>query len=538
MQRKRSVESTATRTTTLADERKRNLFARGLRDLVVTNRRRLAQKRERAAAAEADCGEAAPGGEGAAPGGASCVQRPAASVTPFSLPHTSALAAGPPVSADGGSAGSLDLDALPPQLRLQLFPVDEATLAAVTAAGWNPHLELTFKCVASDTFMSLRCLHACCPFLVRRAHKTVASLLTHLAVKWAGAAEQLQLPPDAALRFFPMLIELPTDHAGWGLEAGSNRVASLMQNNAVVVSAPGEFRLKYGWAVLPPQPPPPPPPSPPPPPPPPPQQPAAPMEVEPAARAPPPPQPAPPPPPAWLSAPNAPVVTPGGLLSMLMEPTLPPPAQRPAHAAAAAAGTPITPAFPDGAAPHSRPALPPAADAACAAPLPPCSDGPSQLDALFREWSANPQALGTRRANSANMLQPPDVSCSLLPDVYLGEISDAEHELLRDLRPDSRLARPVAHPHPHLHAHAHAPAPVPDVYGASMRGYSALGVENGLGDIFGSLLGVEPSWAVPPSMAGAGDRRASRLAPSGGNNAHLPASFAGICDILRGSGPK
>ena len=140
MQRKRGAE---TRTTTMADERKRNLFARGLRDLVVTNRRRLAQKRQRAAAAEAAGGEAAPGGD-AAPGGASCVQRPAASVTPFSLPHTSA-AAWAPVSADGGSAGSLDLEALPPQLRLQLFPVDEATLAAVTAAGWNPHLELTFK---------------------------------------------------------------------------------------------------------------------------------------------------------------------------------------------------------------------------------------------------------------------------------------------------------------------------------------------------------------------------------------------------------
>ena len=147
MQRKRGPEALSQRT--LADEKKRNVFARGLRDLVMTNRRRLALKRQRAASADAGAGaEAAAPGDAAAAGGASCVQRPAASVTPLSLPHASAGAAWPPApSADGVSAGSLDLEALPPQLKLQLFPVDEATLAAVSAAGWNPHLELTFKCV-------------------------------------------------------------------------------------------------------------------------------------------------------------------------------------------------------------------------------------------------------------------------------------------------------------------------------------------------------------------------------------------------------
>ena len=380
-----------------------------------------------------------------------------------------------------------------------------------------------------------------------RSRKSVASLLSHLAAKWAGAAAQLLLPPDAALRFFPMLIESPEEHAGWGLEAGTLLVASLMQHAAVEVTSPGTFRLKYGWAS-----PPPPPPSPPPPPPPPPAP-----EAPPAACAPPV-APAAAPPPAWPSAPSAPVATPGGLLSLLMEPTQPAPPQRRAHASAGAAGTPITPVVPDGSAQPGRQqeAPPVALDAAracaclCAAalcrtsdaatvagavPLAARGEAPSNLDALFQEWSANPAhaVLGAPRANSANVLPPPDVSCSLLPDLYLAEITDAEHELIRDLRPASRAARPQAP------AVAPAAAPLHD-FGASMRGFSVLGVgENGLGDIFmgiGSLLGVEPSWQVAPSLAG--DRRASRLAPAGGAAANAPASFAGICDILRGNAPK
>ena len=188
----------------------------------------------------------------------------------------------------------------------------------------------------------------------RRARKSVASLLAHLASKWAGAAAQLQLPPDAALRFFPMLIDSPSEHAGWGLEAGALMVASLMLNSAVEITAPGVFRLKYGWTV-----PPTPPPMPPPP------QPPAVPEAPPAARA----MPrvhAPPPPPVWPSAPSAPVATPCSLLSMLMEPTQPPLHQRPSHASAGATATPITPAVPDGAAQQGRQQEPPAVVAAAA----------------------------------------------------------------------------------------------------------------------------------------------------------------------------
>ena len=168
------------------------------------------------------------------------------------------------------------------------------------------------------------------------------------------------------------------------------------------------------------------------------------------------------------------------------------------------------------------------------APLDARGDGQSNLDSLFQEWAANPaQVLGARRTNTASTMRPPEVSCSLLPDMYLGELSDAEHELIRDLRPASRAARPMAH------TGAPAAAPLPD-FGASMRGFSVLGgLENGLGDIFmgiGSLLGAEPSWQAPPSLAG--DRRASRLAPQAGAPANAPASFAGICDILQGGAPK
>ena len=150
MQRKRGTEASQR---SLADKKKRNnVFARGLRDLVVTNRRRLALKRQQKAAAAgvgAD-GDAAAAEEAAAFGGTA--QRPAASVTPLSLPHASAGAAWRPTpSADGVCAASLDMDALPPQLRLQLFPVDDATHAAVSTAGLNPHLELTFKCATRVT---------------------------------------------------------------------------------------------------------------------------------------------------------------------------------------------------------------------------------------------------------------------------------------------------------------------------------------------------------------------------------------------------
>lgn len=144
MQRKRGSEAVWQRDgRSQADEKKKTLFARGLCDLVVTNRRRLAVKRQQKAAladGDADMTDAA----AAAPRGGAGAQRAAASVTPRSLPLQ--LASAVAASAGGGSAGSLELEALPAQLRLQLFPVDEATLAAVTAAGWNPHLELTFKC--------------------------------------------------------------------------------------------------------------------------------------------------------------------------------------------------------------------------------------------------------------------------------------------------------------------------------------------------------------------------------------------------------
>lgn len=352
--------------------------------------------------------------------------------------------------------------------------------------------------------------------------------MTHLAAKWAGAAEQLQLPPDAALRFFPMLADSPAQHAGWGPEAGGELVASVVRNNpsAVEVTSSGAFRLKYGWTATATPPPPPPPPLLPPP--------AA-LEAPPAASAPPPPMHAAPPPPAWHAAPSGVAATPGGLLSMLMEPTQPPLPQRRAHAAAGASATPITPAIPEASAQQGRQQeTPPAGvDAARAAPS-------HSLDVLFHEWSANPaQVLGAHRANAANLLPPPDVSCSLLPDMYLGELSPDEHELIRDLRPASRAARPQQAPAP-----AHAAASLHD-FGASLRGFSALGgglggAENGLGDIFmgiGSLLGVEPSWQVAPSLA-AGDRRASRFAAPGGPATNTPASFAGICDLLRGSAPK
>ncbi len=194
----------------------------------------------------------------------------------------------------------------------------------------------------------------------------------------------------------------------------------------------------------------------------------------------------------------------------------------------------------------------------CAAPTAPASaraapESGSGFDALVRAWSAPPASHPhpQQAPQHAHPLPLPHArglgagSCSLLPDtdsLFLGELSDAEHELLRDLRtstsshpPAQHHAAPPSAAHPGgAHHPAHAPHPHHGTdLGASLRGFSQLVPGgDGIGDLFlgiGSLLGVEPSWQVGPG--GAGGCGGSRM--GGGDGGGAPASFAGICDVLR-----
>jgi hypothetical protein len=153
MQRKRGSEASSQRV--LQDEKAKKSFARGLRDLVTTNRRRLAQKRQKTASGDPGAEAHNRGGSGGMGGHAACAG-PAVTAAASMAPRASAAPREQSPSAMHGFSGGtgtageamdVDLESLPPQLTLQLFPVDEPTLAAVAAAGWNPHLELTFRCV-------------------------------------------------------------------------------------------------------------------------------------------------------------------------------------------------------------------------------------------------------------------------------------------------------------------------------------------------------------------------------------------------------
>jgi hypothetical protein len=161
--------------------------------------------------------------------------------------------------------------------------------------------------------------------------KTVASLLAHLGSKWAGAVARLALPPDAVLRLYPLEATAAAPHAGWGSESGLLLAAQLMQPHAAAADddedAPphGVFRLKYGWTAA---------------------------AASPAAT----PQPYAPPAAAPHAAPHAApravhaapppaavAVTPGGLLSLLLDST-PMLHASGGRGAPGAAATPVTPA--------------------------------------------------------------------------------------------------------------------------------------------------------------------------------------------------
>lgn len=122
-------------------------FVRGLRSLVVTNRKRLETRRAEV--------ERALGGRGAVPNTtspphaqpAAPAKTAAASVAPPSGGMHRLVSPGGQVSPKGGGGGVVEA---PPagHMTLQLLPVDDVTQGAVERAGFNPLLELTFRCDA------------------------------------------------------------------------------------------------------------------------------------------------------------------------------------------------------------------------------------------------------------------------------------------------------------------------------------------------------------------------------------------------------
>lgn len=259
MQRKRGSEASSGRG--VQDEKAKKSFARGLRDLVATNRRRLAQKRAKAAEARAG----AAGQDGAhAPAVTAAVSVAPARKHCGAAGNEGAEQMAPQdspllYSGGGGAAatGTLSFDSLPSQLTLQLFPVDDTTLLAVAEAGWNPHLELTFRCgsslPASAHMIALEPLTRV--VFCHSARKSLASLLGHLASKWAGAPARMSLPATATLRLFPLAAATATPDAGWGSEAGALLASELLRSQPPAAGTelpPGVFQLKYGWTVPPP----------------------------------------------------------------------------------------------------------------------------------------------------------------------------------------------------------------------------------------------------------------------------------------------
>ena len=425
-------------------------FARGLRGLVQTNRKRLEAKR--AAMMHGD-------GEGEEQPGCARAAQPAhtaaASVAPQQHLQQHPHAQPPPAFCPTGGAsaeprsGGFPSSAGAPeasgreQVTLQLYPVDEATHSAVAAAGHNPFLELTF-----------------------RARKPVASLLVHLSDKWATVPARLSLPATAHLRLFPPQQPAPVLQAGWGPEAGLRGVRECLGGQA----GGQRFSVKYGWVT-------------------PsaahdarsPQQPRQQQQYQQQ--------------PLTACAPACtPLPRPGGLLSMLLEPT-PESAQEKAASRRAQRAT-----F------HTTPLTPAAAMQedlrALQAAMPPCDES---LTALCHAWGAPQRPHGQQSTGGG---------CALLPDLL--EFGAEEEEFLRDLSNTRARTQPLHQPPPQPQQAAAAP---------HVRGCSLLGPPgDATGDMFagiGSLLGAEPSW-LP---AGAG--------PAAVDAAAAPSSFAGLFNMLQ-----
>ncbi|XP_077246978.1 TSL-kinase interacting protein 1 isoform X2 [Tasmannia lanceolata] len=105
----------------------------------------------------------------------------------------------------------------PMKLKLQLFPIDEATRRALEKDEHNPHLELTLT-----------------------ARKKISSVLEHLNRKWGNSSIA-----SGELMLFPYSIqkESPESLLQWTLKD----TIAIAADVYATVGSPAIFRLRYGW---------------------------------------------------------------------------------------------------------------------------------------------------------------------------------------------------------------------------------------------------------------------------------------------------
>ena len=135
--------------------------------------------------------------------------------------------ASPSAAARSKSSKSADAAKEPKErLMLQLFPIDQATRAALVAGGFNPHLELTF-----------------------RAKKSVFGLMQHLATKWDKAVPHLPASAGeprsrAVLQLYPFEAASAAEAAGAWNAAHEGVTATDIFD---ACGRPAAFRVRYGW---------------------------------------------------------------------------------------------------------------------------------------------------------------------------------------------------------------------------------------------------------------------------------------------------
>ncbi|XP_058111204.1 TSL-kinase interacting protein 1-like isoform X3 [Magnolia sinica] len=103
------------------------------------------------------------------------------------------------------------------KLKLQLFPIDEATRKGLEKEEHNPHLELTL-----------------------RAQKKISSVLKHLNSKWGSsniASGELMLIP------YNIQQENLANHRRWTLKDADISASDVYAS----IGSPAVFRLRYGW---------------------------------------------------------------------------------------------------------------------------------------------------------------------------------------------------------------------------------------------------------------------------------------------------
>ena len=227
-------------------------FVRGLRSLVITNRKRLETRRaevEKAMLGRDEVPRTTPPPH-AAP--AAPAKTAAASVAPPSGGMHRQVSPGGLVSPGGGGGGGVVSAPPAGHMTLQLLPVDDATHGAVAQAGFNPLLELTFRCVSQtqrwmEGHMPPLAHPLTCPVPAPRTRKSLGSVLQHVRTKWAAVPQALGMGPGAELRLLPREAVRINALAGWGDECGFLAAGEALRPGPGGSCDGAVVEVRYGW---------------------------------------------------------------------------------------------------------------------------------------------------------------------------------------------------------------------------------------------------------------------------------------------------